>query len=45
MRYVDTAAAEGPSVLIPRKGSLGNIFYVEAESVKAGETDSVRRSV
>ncbi|CAG7843837.1 hypothetical protein USB125703_00049 [Pseudoclavibacter triregionum] len=29
MRYVDTAAGEGPSVLIPRKGSLGNIFYVE----------------
>lgn len=29
MRYVDTAAADGPSVLIPRKGSLGNIFYVE----------------
>ncbi|AZQ77832.1 restriction endonuclease subunit S [Flaviflexus ciconiae] len=29
LRYVDTAAAEGPSVLIPRKGSLGNIFYVE----------------
>ena len=29
MRYVDTAAAEGPSVLIPRKGSLGNLFYVE----------------
>lgn len=29
MRYADTAAAEGPSVLIPRKGSLGNIFYVE----------------
>lgn len=29
MRYVDSAAAEGPSVLIPRKGSLGNIFYVE----------------
>jgi len=29
IRYVDTAAAEGPSVLIPRKGSLGNIFYVE----------------
>jgi type I restriction enzyme S subunit len=29
MRYVDTAAAEGPSVLIPRKGSLGNIFYAE----------------
>jgi type I restriction enzyme S subunit len=29
MRYADTAAADGPSVLIPRKGSLGNIFYVE----------------
>lgn len=29
MRHVDTAVAEGPSVLIPRKGSLGNIFYVE----------------
>jgi type I restriction enzyme S subunit len=29
MRYVDRAAAEGPSVLIPRKGSLGNLFYVE----------------
>ncbi|MFV0432872.1 MAG: restriction endonuclease subunit S [Leucobacter sp.] len=29
MRYVDSSAAEGPSVLIPRKGSLGNIFYVE----------------
>ncbi|MFC6706865.1 restriction endonuclease subunit S [Flexivirga alba] len=29
MRYADTGAAEGPSVLIPRKGSLGNIFYVE----------------
>ncbi|MGK0740776.1 restriction endonuclease subunit S [Leucobacter sp. Z1108] len=29
MRYVDTASASGPSVLIPRKGSLGNIFYVE----------------
>ncbi|MGP5044324.1 restriction endonuclease subunit S [Glutamicibacter ardleyensis] len=29
MRYVDTACAEGPSVLIPRKGSLGNLFYVE----------------
>ena len=29
MRYVDTAAAEGPTVLIPRKGSLGNLFYVE----------------
>jgi type I restriction enzyme S subunit len=29
MRYADEAAAEGPSVLIPRKGSLGNLFYVE----------------
>ena len=29
LRHVDTAAATGPSVLIPRKGSLGNIFYVE----------------
>ena len=29
LRNVDTAAAVGPSVLIPRKGSLGNIFYVE----------------
>jgi len=29
MRYVDVAAATGPSVLIPRKGSLGNLFYVE----------------
>lgn len=29
MRRVDAAVAEGPSVLIPRKGSLGNIFYVE----------------
>ncbi len=29
MRYVDSAAAVGPSVLIPRKGSLSNVFYVE----------------
>ena len=29
MRYVNVAAADGPSVLIPRKGSLGNVFYVE----------------
>ncbi|KQM59817.1 restriction endonuclease subunit S [Agreia sp. Leaf210] len=29
MRYADTAAARGPSVLIPRKGSLGNLFFVE----------------
>lgn len=29
MRHVNQAAASGPSVLIPRKGSLGNLFYVE----------------
>lgn len=29
MRHVDQASATGPSVLIPRKGSLGNLFYVE----------------
>lgn len=29
MRYADTFAYEKPSVLIPRKGSLGNLFYVE----------------
>ena len=29
MRYVDSSSAQGPSVLIPRKGSLGNLFYVE----------------
>jgi type I restriction enzyme S subunit len=29
MRFADAAAAVGPSVLIPRKGSLGNVFYVE----------------
>lgn len=29
MRYAEAACAEGPSVLIPRKGSLGNLFYVE----------------
>lgn len=29
MTYVDTAAAEGPTVLLPRKGSIGNVFYVE----------------
>lgn len=29
MRHVSQAAANGPSVLIPRKGSLGNLFYVE----------------
>lgn len=27
--FVDTAAYEKPSVLIPRKGSLGNLFYVD----------------
>lgn len=29
MTHVDTSAHPGPSVLIPRKGSLNNIFYVE----------------
>lgn len=29
MRYVDTHAYDKPSVLIPRKGSLGNLFYVD----------------
>ena len=31
MTYVDTYAYDGPSVLIPRKGSLSNIFYVEGQ--------------
>ena len=31
MAYVDTYAYDGPSVLIPRKGSLSNIFYVEGQ--------------
>lgn len=30
MRYADTYAYNKPSVLIPRKGSLGNIFFVDA---------------
>lgn len=29
MRYADTYAYRNPSVLIPRKGSLGNLFYVD----------------
>lgn len=29
MQYVDTSAYDKPSVLIPRKGSITNIFYVE----------------
>lgn len=29
MTYVDRSAYSGPSVLIPRKGSIGNIFYVD----------------
>lgn len=28
IRYVNQAAHDGPSILIPRKGSLSNIFYV-----------------
>lgn len=30
MRYADTYAYNKPSVLIPRKGSLGNLFFVDA---------------
>lgn len=30
MQYVDTFAYDKPSVLIPRKGSITNIFYVES---------------
>ena len=29
MRYVDTAICEQPSVLIPRKGTLDNLFYTD----------------
>ncbi|HFW4799392.1 TPA: restriction endonuclease subunit S [Salmonella enterica subsp. diarizonae serovar 60-67:z35:-] len=29
MRFVDTYAYNKPSVLIPRKGSLGNLFFVD----------------
>jgi len=29
MLYVDAAAHPGPSVLIPRKGSLGKLYYVD----------------
>lgn len=29
MTYIDTAVYDKPSVLIPRKGSLGNLFYVD----------------
>lgn len=29
MRYADTSAYDRASVLIPRKGSLGNLFYVD----------------
>jgi type I restriction enzyme S subunit len=29
MRYADTYAYNKPSVLIPRKGSLGNLFYLD----------------
>lgn len=30
MRYADTYAYNKPSVLIPRKGSLGNLFFLDA---------------
>lgn len=29
MTYIDRAAYEKPSVLIPRKGSIGNLYYVD----------------
>lgn len=29
MRYVDASLCDQPSVLIPRKGTLGNLFFVE----------------
>lgn len=29
MTYVDTAAYDKPSVLLPRKGSISNVFYVD----------------
>ena len=29
MRYVDTYIYDKQSVLIPRKGSLGNLFYLD----------------
>lgn len=29
MRYVDKKLSDGPSVLIPRKGTLRNLFYVD----------------
>jgi len=29
MTYIDTSVFNKPSVLIPRKGSLGNLFYVD----------------
>ena len=29
MRYVNKSSFDRPSVLIPRKGSLGNLFYVD----------------
>ena len=30
MRYVDSKLYDGPSILIPRKGTLNNIMYVES---------------
>ena len=29
MRYVEKSISQGPSVLIPRKGTLGNLFYTD----------------
>jgi type I restriction enzyme S subunit len=47
MTRVNTAAYDKPSVLIPRKGSLGNIFYVEepfwtVDTIFFTEIDQVR---
>ncbi|MGP5596822.1 restriction endonuclease subunit S [Brachybacterium alimentarium] len=47
MTTVDTAVHEGPSVLIPRKGSLGNLFYVDqpfwtVDTIFYTEIDEVR---
>ena len=37
MARIDTAAHQGPSVLIPRKGSLNKIYYVD-EPFWTGDT-------
>ncbi|MFJ6533528.1 restriction endonuclease subunit S [Microbacterium sp. NPDC091662] len=47
MTTVDTAVHDGPSVLIPRKGSLGNLFYINepfwtVDTIFYTEIDEVR---